>query len=67
MELIQIEAIKTSDWKDTGGFRKDHPDFDLCVDSETGVQYLVGYASKAICPRYNADGSLYVDKSYIQK
>ena len=36
-------------------------------DSETGVHYLLysetiyGYTSSGICPRYNADGSLYVD------
>ena len=34
----------------------------IYVDEETGVNYLIyeGYASGGICPRYNADGSLYV-------
>ena len=33
------------------------------VDTETGVHYLVVLRDGrgAICPRYNADGSLYVD------
>lgn len=29
------------------------------VDKETGVNYLL-HTSGGICPRYNADGSLYV-------
>lgn len=38
---------------------------DLYIDSETGVQYFVMYHGNAgaICPRYNADGSLYVTVS----
>lgn len=38
---------------------------DLYIDSETGVQYFVMYHGNAgaICPRYNADGSLYVSVS----
>lgn len=39
----------------------DGHEVDLCVDTETGVQYFVmnhGNAG-AICPRYKADGSLY--------
>lgn len=39
------------------------------VDDDTGVNYVVvgtelggGYRSISICPRYNADGSLYVSK-----
>lgn len=39
------------------------------VDDMTGVNYVVvgtdlggGYRSVSICPRYNADGSLYVSK-----
>ena len=35
-----------------------------CVDSETGVNYIVfqhySTGNIAACPRYNADGSLYV-------
>lgn len=33
------------------------------VDKETGVNYIVlytGHGTGGICPRYNADGSLYV-------
>lgn len=34
-------------------------------DTETGVHYLieVNNGRGAICPRYNADGSLYVDQT----
>lgn len=37
-------------------------EIDLYVDSETGVQYFVMNTSNAgaICPRYDADGNLYV-------
>lgn len=35
-----------------------------CVDSETGVNYIIfqhySTGNIAACPRYNADGSLYV-------
>ena len=35
-----------------------------CIDSETGVNYIVfqhySNGNIAACPRYNADGSLYV-------
>lgn len=37
--------------------------FSLYEDTETGVQYFTwknGYAG-GICPRYNADGTLYVE------
>ena len=32
------------------------------IDKETGVNYLIydGHRAGGICPRYNADGSLYV-------
>ena len=32
-------------------------------DKETGVHYLIfeGYRCGGICPRYNTDGSLYID------
>ena len=42
-------------------------DIELWKDAETGVQYFVysdwaGYgAAGGMCPRYNADGTLYVD------
>lgn len=38
---------------------------DLFMDSETGVNYFIGgdtTNSISICPRYNADGTLYVSK-----
>ena len=36
----------------------------IYVDEETGVEYIVynGYKKGGICPRYNADGSLRVEK-----
>lgn len=36
----------------------------IYVDEETGVEYIVydGYNRGGICPRYNADGSLRVEK-----
>ena len=36
----------------------------IYVDEETGVEYIVynGYQKGGICPRYNADGSLRVEK-----
>ncbi len=45
--------------------RTDGHEVDLYIDSETGVQYFVMYHGNAgaICPRYNADGSLYVTAS----
>lgn len=38
-------------------------DYIECRDSETGVHYFVNSAGNAggICPRYNADGTLYTD------
>lgn len=42
-------------------------DFEIYRDSETGVNYIIyshsgGYSGMGgLCPRYNADGSLYVD------
>lgn len=47
--------------------QKCYSDIDEYRDSETGVHYFVycnnmGYSGAGgICPRYNADGSLYVD------
>lgn len=43
-----------------------HEDGYVCTvkDSETGVNYIViccGGQDNAICPRYNADGTLYTD------
>ena len=39
------------------------------TDSETGVEYFVfynqGVAGAAMCPRYNADGSLMINKEYL--
>ncbi len=38
---------------------------DLFMDSETGVNYFIGgYTSSSynMCPRFNADGTLYVSK-----
>lgn len=31
------------------------------VDKQTGVNYII-YGGKCVCPRYNADGSLYVSE-----
>ena len=39
------------------------------TDSGTGVEYFVfysqGVAGAAMCPRYNADGSLMINKEYL--
>lgn len=41
------------------------------TDDETGVEYFVYYSlgmtGSAICPRYNADGSLMINPEYEQK
>ena len=40
------------------------PPVEVYVDNETGVNYLIcdrGYGG-GICPRYNADGTLYVSE-----
>ncbi len=39
-------------------------DTNVIVDKETGVNYFVKYTDKGvgICPRYNADGTLYVSE-----
>ena len=52
MKLVKVDNNVTDDGHSV----------DLYVDPETGVQYFVmnhGNAG-AICPRYNADGTLYV-------
>lgn len=40
-------------------------DFYIYKDTQTGVEYIVYRAnqySSAICPRYNSDGEIYVNK-----
>ena len=61
MKLEVVEITVNGDRKDgIKGY-----EVDLYIDSETGVQYFVmNYGNAgAICPRYNADGSLYVTVS----
>lgn len=40
------------------------------TDSETGVEYFIyhslGLTGSAICPRYNADGSLKINHEYLE-
>ena len=54
--LAQTEEEKTSFCEDSR--------IHIYVDDETGVNYVVFYESSkgGICPRYNADGTLYVDE-----
>ena len=40
------------------------------TDDETGVEYFVYHSmgkGSAICPRYNADGSLMINSEFAQK
>ena len=41
-----------------------HGSYRTYVDEETGVNYMIfsGSSGGGICPRYNADGSLYVSE-----
>lgn len=72
MKLELIEQVVNADGKATmagsGIVRANCSrgrEIDLLIDTETGVQYFVMNTSNAgaICPRYNADGSLYVSVS----
>ena len=64
-------AVNAKSQKSSSRFRIDYitewNDVEEYRDTETGVHYLIykdrhGYAGMGgICPRYNADGSLYVD------
>lgn len=41
--------------------KRDNNNIFIHIDKETGVNYIIsGYGVGGICPRYNADGSLYV-------
>lgn len=64
LELVEKAVNGEIEMKCVGGTirKKDVYDIDLYIDSETGVQYFVmsGAGTGSICPRYNADGSLYV-------
>lgn len=66
LELIQRSVNADGTVMRTDGKSEPHcsrgRDIDVFIDTETGVQYFVMNTSNAgaICPRYNADGSLYV-------
>ena len=42
-------------------YYKNNGMFDIVIDKETGVNYIIfeGYKKGGITPRYNADGTLY--------
>lgn len=63
--LIIILVLTTpvfAKWSKKGSTNQ-HPDasFAIWVDEETGVEYVLTYwgYGGGICPRYNADGTLY--------
>lgn len=66
LELVKEVVNADTTVRDVQGNVRPHASrgfgIDLYIDTETGVQYFVMNegVSSAMCPRYNADGSLYV-------
>lgn len=71
------EPIKVNDYRDyhfTGEHTPNESYVTVITDNATGVQYIVyaqwagwnvnGGAISGICPRYNVDGTLYVDPEW---
>lgn len=50
-EILEYLGDATNGYTDVEQYR----------DIETGVHYFIEYGNGGICPRYNADGTLYVD------
>ena len=54
-------------YKEEESYVDESENFTTYVDKETGVNYILyfRFGHVAICPRYNADGSLYITKNEI--